>query len=232
MLEIPYRKPLGVAFIVLFVLGLLLDQTVPVWGQWITNVVVWCVFGGLLWLANAEARFSLLICVLYATLGELFLSLVWGLYEYRLHNVPLFVPAGHALLFTVGVWVAPALPASLPRLLPWAFLPYLIFATVTGMDTLNSLLFLMFLGCLRWGSAKALYATMFLLSLLLEIYGTWLGNWRWVYDVPWFGLTSINPPLAAGAFYCMLDVLVVWTLNRLKAERGRVYVGNAEFDEA
>jgi hypothetical protein len=61
---------------------------------------------------------------------------------------------------------------------------------------------------------------MFALSLLMEIYGTWLGNWRWWPMVPGIGLTSINPPLAAGAFYCVLDLLVVASVQRL--ERWRV----------
>ena len=57
---------------------------------------------------------------------------------------------------------------------------------------------------------------MFVLALAMEIYGTWLGNWAWDIDVPWLGLTTINPPLAAGAFYCMLDLLVVATVARAR----------------
>jgi hypothetical protein len=53
---------------------------------------------------------------------------------------------------------------------------------------------------------------MFVLSLAMEIYGTWLGNWTWSEVVPHWGLTTINPPLAAGAFYCMLDLLIVGTM--------------------
>ena len=34
-----------------------------------------------------------------ATCVELFLSMVWGLYQYRWGNVPLFVPPGHGLLY-------------------------------------------------------------------------------------------------------------------------------------
>ena len=56
---------------------------------------------------------------------------------------------------------------------------------------------------------------MFVLALAMEIYGTWLGNWTWARDVPWLGLTAVNPPLAAGAFYCVLDLLVVATVARI-----------------
>jgi hypothetical protein len=37
--------------------------------------------------------------------------------------------------------------------------------------------------------------------------------------VPWLGLTTINPPLAAGAFYCVLDLLVVTTVARARQTR-------------
>jgi hypothetical protein len=54
---------------------------------------------------------------------------------------------------------------------------------------------------------------MFILSLVLELYGTWLGNWVWSYQVPWLALTGANPPIGAGAFYCVLDLLVVSTVG-------------------
>jgi hypothetical protein len=43
----------------------------------------------------------------------------------------------------------------------------------------------------------------------MELYGTWMGNWIWSAQVPWLGLRADNPPIAAGAFYCVLDLLVV-----------------------
>jgi hypothetical protein len=33
--------------------------------------------------------------------------------------------------------------------------------------------------------------------------------------VPWLGLNTINPPIAAGAFYCVLDLLVVSVTGRM-----------------
>src|SRR5262249_10964462 len=83
---------------------------------------------------------------------------------------------------------------------------------VTGLGTLDALLFSLFLLCILSGRASKLYAVMFVLSLAMEIYGTWLGNWTWAAEAPWLGFTTINPPLAAGAFYCMLDMLVVATV--------------------
>jgi hypothetical protein len=100
---------------------------------------------------------------------------------------------------------------------PLAALPFALFLLISGAGTLDALLFTLFLACILFGSARRLYAVMFVLALAMEVYGTWLGNWTWTADVPWLGLTSTNPPLAAGAFYCVLDMLVVATVSRLHA---------------
>jgi hypothetical protein len=204
--------------VIFFVLaiGLWLDQHIEVWGQPFVNLVVWLFYLRLLSKGERYERWGLIICVVYATGGELFLSLVWGLYEYRLSNVPLFVPPGHALLFTLGILVAPKMPAWIIWMVPALTIPYVFLALMTGLDTMGGLLFLIFLLCLGFGKAKKLYATMFILSLLLEIYGTWLGNWTWSFEAPWIGLTSANPPVSAGAFYCLLDLLVVVTVNGIR----------------
>ena len=205
--------------------GLAFDQAVQFWGQTLTNVATWALL--LCWLRGAlpADRLSLSVCLLYATLGEIFLSLVWGLYEYRLANVPLFVPPGHALLFVLGGIIARQGRDWIVWFVPLAATPCVVLLAVTGIGTLDALLFALFLLCLLSGRASRLYAVMFVLALAMEIYGTVLGNWAWHADVPWLGLTTINPPLAAGAFYCVLDMLVVATVaartNRLRTGTSR-----------
>jgi hypothetical protein len=199
----------------LILAGLALDQTVEFWGQTLTNVASWTAFLCLLRRAAPGDQLALALCVLYATLGEIFLSLVWGLYEYRLGNVPLFVPPGHALLFLLGRMLAERARDWIIWAVPLACAPFVLVLGWTGLGTLDLLLFAMFLLCLLSGRAGKLYATMFVLSLAMEIYGTWLGNWTWIEIVPHWGLTTINPPLAAGAFYCMLDMLIVGTIASL-----------------
>jgi hypothetical protein len=194
--------------------GLLFDQKVEFWGQTLTNLAMWVLL--LYWLRRASAaeQTGLVACVVYATLGEIFLSLIWGLYEYRLNNIPLFVPPGHALLFMLGAILAARARDWIVWFTPLAATPFVCLLLFSGTGTLDALLFAIFLLCLVFGRAKRLYAVMFVLSLAMEIYGTWLGNWTWEPVVPWLGLTTINPPLAAGAFYSVLDMLVVATASR------------------
>jgi hypothetical protein len=196
------------------VVGLLLDQH---WagGQWAVSAFTWLLLVVLWRHAAPERRPSLAACLVIATLGEVFLSLVWGLYEYRLSNIPLFVPPGHVMLFFLGMSIAERLPERSAAWVAALAAPLVAILAWTGRDTLGPLLYAFFLLCLWISPSRRLYATMFVLSLAMELYGTWLGNWTWNANVPWLGLTASNPPLAAGAFYCVLDLLVVLlTQNR------------------
>src|SRR4051812_44452265 len=79
-------------------------------GQIAASAVAWMVCFGLFARADAKSRPALVACLAIATAGEIFLSLVWGLYQYRLGNIPLFVPPGHVLLFFLGMQIAARIP--------------------------------------------------------------------------------------------------------------------------
>lgn len=197
--------------------GLYVDQAMAGIGQPLVNLVAWSVFGLLVWRSPPAARRALLTCLVYATLGEVFLSLVWGMYVYRLENIPLFVPPGHVLLFALGIWIAARMPLAITWLIPALAVPVVAWLAWQDADRHGPWLAAMFVACVLFGPAKRLYAVMFVLALAMELYGTWLGNWTWAPRDPWFGASMTNPPLAAGAFYCALDLLVTTTCRRLDA---------------
>lgn len=189
--------------------GLALDIGTTIVGQFVLSGAVW---GVLLWLlcqVERDIRLGLMACLVIATAGELFLSLVWGLYTYRLANVPLFVPPGHVLLLLLGLSMAYYLPERAALAIIGGAGLYSLAAAGMGADTLALPLFLV-LGAasLAMPKQRRLYASTFVLSLALELYGTWLGNWNWAHDVPGMALVTTNPPGVAGAFYCALDCLV------------------------
>ena len=212
-----YRALLICAVIVL---GLALDQLVPFWGQTLTSLGLSVLLLHWIRQAEREEKIMLIACVIYATLGECFLSLVWGLYDYRLGNIPAFVPPGHALLLMLGVIIAARLRDWINWAVPLASIPFVLLLAVSGVDTFGVLLFAIFILCMVFSRSRKLYAVMFVLSLAMEIYGTWLGNWAWRPAVPWLELTTTNPPLAAGVFYCLLDFLVMSTLQRYRTRGG------------
>lgn len=199
--------------------GLWIDQALEFWGQVFINLAVWLLFLHGLRRACVTVQTGLVACMVYATLGEIGLSLLWGLYDYRLANIPLFVPPGHVLLFMLGGLLAARAANWIIWLVPLAAAPFVLLLALTGIDTLGLALYALFLACIVFGRAKKLYAVMFVLALAMEIYGTWLGNWSWKTAVPWLGLTTLNPPLAAGAFYCVLDMLVVATVTAVHGPR-------------
>jgi hypothetical protein len=201
--------------------GLLLDYHWLKYGQVVVSAVVWLVCLGLFARAGPRARPVLVACLFFATAGEVFLSLVWGLYEYRLSNIPLFVPPGHVLLFFLGMQIAARLPDRSEWWIALLAAPVVALFAWQGRDTLGPLLYALFIACMLISPSRKLYATMFVLSLAMELYGTWIGNWVWAREVPWLGLAALNPPIAAGAFYCVLDLLVVSATGRSGMILGR-----------
>jgi hypothetical protein len=200
---------MNVLIVLTIVGGLLVDQHWLVHGQVAASAATWLLFAGLWLRSDAKARPALIACLVLATAGEAFLSLAWGLYQYRLGNIPLFVPPGHVLLFFLGTRIARRIPERGEWWIAALALPLVAVFAWSGRDTMGPLLFALFIACMLVSASRRLYATMFVLSLAMELYGTWMGNWVWSAQVPWLGLTADNPPLAAGAFYCVLDLLVV-----------------------
>jgi hypothetical protein len=211
-----------------FALGLPLDQHGGMVGQLAVSAWTWAVFFRLVRTSGTQWRVPFFACVAWATLGEIFLSLVWGLYTYRLENIPLFIPPGHVLLFYLGIVLAPRVPRAFVAIVPAAAVAYAAVAWFRGFDTASVLLTGLFIVCMLQAEGRRLYAVMFVAALAMELYGTWLGNWTWQPRDAYLGLASANPPLAAGAFYCALDVLVGITTRALRNVRSAQTVGAAE----
>jgi hypothetical protein len=191
-------------------LGLWADIHVDLPGQLAIGAAVWALFLGLLAPLPPAERRLYLACVAIATAGELFLSLVWGLYTYRLGNVPMFVPPGHALMLMLGFSLTRRMPEKAAVAILGGAGAYTLLAAASGLDTLAVPLYLMLaVSVLSLPAHTRLFASSFVLTLTLELYGTSLGNWRWERDVPWVGLVTTNPPAIAGAFYCALHALAI-----------------------
>ena len=195
-------------------LGLWADLYTEVPGQFAIGLAVWALLLWLLAPLPLPARAVFFACVAIATAGELFLSLGWGLYVYRLGNVPLFVPPGHALMLLLGIALGRSMPELVARAIFSAGACYALAGWIFGWDTLAVPLFLVIaVAALSLPGHRRLFASTFVLCLMLELYGTTLGNWRWLHNVPWIGLVTTNPPALAGAFYCALDALVLAALS-------------------
>ena len=203
-------SPLMLATMMLTVIvGLLVDRFGGIPGQFAVSVWTWVLFLVLLTRINQQLRLPLMLCLVISTLGECCFSLLWGLYVYWLQNIPFFVPPGHVLLFALGLTFAPRLPQWAAILVSAFAAGYGTTAFLTSTDTISVALAILFLTFMVFGSNRRLYATMFVISLLMELYGTWIGNWVWVPEIPGLPLSIANPPLCIGGLYCALDLCVV-----------------------
>ena len=216
-IEVPHAGEISATVIAVIAAGLWIDRSFGFPGQMAVSLVVWGIVSVLcVKLPHALGR-RLLACVWISGLGEIVASLAWGLYDYQFGNVPLFVPPGHALLYLLGLIMARRLNDRVALLVPLAAAPVVAFLAWSGQDWLSVPLFALFTLFVTLGRHRRLYAIMFMLALLLELYGTALGNWSWRPLVPGTGLATLNPPLAAGVFYCALD----WLVNRFTDAVGR-----------
>ena len=171
--------------------------------------------------------------VVLATLLEYSASPLLGLYTYRLHNVPAFVPPGPwPRVPRGGARRARRPPSRAARSLPLLVLAVATAWAVGGLllpvhpDTLGFVLFLSFAALhparpLRRASTPPA----FVLTAALELYGTRLGTWAWAPHDPTGLLSAANPPSGIPGGYCWLDfwalLLAPSVLPRCSCARGR-----------
>jgi hypothetical protein len=229
----PGSRPFVVAAIVVawLAVGLALDEGGGVGRQRLIGAATWLL---LLVLVRREPRamqVQVATLVLLATLLEYSASPLLGLYTYRLHNVPAFVPPGHGLVYLAAVLVGRS-PAVTRR--PWIPLAALAVATawaVGGLllpdrpDTLGAILYLSFAAFVLRGRTPGVYAAAFALTAALELYGTRLGTWAWAPQDPTGVLSAANPPSGIPGGYCWLDFYALALAPHLHVLAVRARVG-------
>jgi hypothetical protein len=213
------RLWIALNIVALITIGLWLDARFGWTGQHIATAWTLVVWAWIYRRGQQAERRVLVLATVISGVGEVFLSLVWGLYDYQFRNVPLFVPLGHALLMTLGILVARELRARLAlaqcfvAVVSLCACAWALYVWQTNLDRFGVVLFGLFVVCIAVGLARTLYAVMFVLALSMELYGTALGNWTWEPTAPWVHLSAMNPPFSAGAFYCALDLIVLGALQ-------------------
>jgi hypothetical protein len=187
------------------------DRYVALPGQLALGVVTAAVLVVALVPLPPVLRAQTLVVVGVATVGEVIGSIVWGLYTYRLENLPAFVPPAHGLVCLGGVALA-GLAAHRERLLVGAALVGVLAWGVAGVtvlprEDLGGLLGAVLLAVfLLRGRAPATYAGVFAVVAALELYGTALGTWRWAEAAPGTSITQGNPPSGIASGYVFFDI--------------------------
>jgi hypothetical protein len=192
--------------------GLWLDRYVDRPEQLVLGIVTALVLGGLLLIQPASVRAQTLAVVGIATMGEVVGSLIWGVYTYRLHNLPAFVPPGHGLVYLTGLSLATLLSARSRLLLVGAGLGAIAWG-VAGLTVLptdaSGAIGCAFLFAVLVCTRRPVYAGVFVAVAALELYGTAIGTWTWVAVVPGLHIPQGNPPSGAASGYVVFDVLAL-----------------------
>jgi hypothetical protein len=209
----------GVAFLAAL---LALDHFASYPQQLALGAVTWLVLG--LWLSRVpfDRRVQALGVVVFATVGEVTGSLVWGVYHYRLHNLPLFVPPAHGLVYLTGFALALQLRpharalvmAAAAAAATWGLLGLTVLPRRDVAGAVGVPLLLLFLWRSRY---RSIYAAVFLVVTALELYGTALGTWRWERTLPGLGIPDGNPPSGVASGYVWFDVMALLVAPYLAA---------------
>jgi hypothetical protein len=193
---------------------LAVDTQVELPGQLALGALTWLVLLAAARPLSAERRAQVAVVICAATVAELTGSILWGVYSYRLHNLPTFVPPAHGLVFMAGLSLSEAL-RRYSRMLVVAVAAVATLWGVLGLTVLPRLdvagaLCLPLLLAFLWRSrARAAYAGVFVVVAALELYGTAIGTWRWAQELPGLGIPDGNPPSGVAAGYVWFDVMAL-----------------------
>ena len=236
--QIVRRPHLFIAFtLTITVCGLALDRYADLGAQMLLALCTWVFLGIVFVYLTPRERAQTSVVVVVATCAEIIGSVIWGVYVYRLGNLPLFVPPGHGFVYLTGLRISQTGWAlrhgrALVRIAMagvglWALLGLVALGRVDAAGAVGAAVLLLFL----WrGRAPTVYAGVFLAVAFLEIYGTAVGTWRWAAEVPGLGVPDGNPPSGAASGYVFFDisamflapyllVLVSWARTRFATLR-------------
>jgi hypothetical protein len=209
---------------------LAVDHFVGLHGQLLIGALTWAVLVAVCVPLSSERRAQVALVVAVATTAEVTGSILWGVYTYRLHNLPLFVPPGHGLIYLTGLSLS--LAVARPRLLRGVALVTVVTWGVLGVTVLpradwgGALGVALLAAFLVRGRAAEVYAGVFLVVAAMELYGTAIGTWTWAPTIPGTGIPDGNPPSGVASGYVWFDVvslaLAPYLLALVRASRARL----------
>jgi hypothetical protein len=190
-----------------------------------TGVFVWLFAQG-----SGVAGRQIVCAVIVASIGEVVLSLGWGLYSYKHFLIPLYVPPGHGLFYTLAAASArqellQRHAKAITRTVVIAGSAIAVVSLIGWSDAWGFLWWLGALALIARSKNQLLLATCFVYTILLEWAGTAIGNWQWTATVPFVGVHSANPPAGVGILYILLDLIVMSIVGSGVRDHEHVTVG-------
>ncbi len=220
-------KPAGA---ILGFVGVLLaiDTQVDARAQLVLGLAAWIALALALRAVPPILRAQALVVVVVATCAEVVGSIIWGVYTYRLENLPLFVPPCHGLVYLAGVSLAAStsnrllqgwiVRVALVAVLAWGIAGVTVLPRSDVGGAIGAALLAVYL--VR-GRAPEIYAGVFLVVAWLELYGTAIGTWEWAVTIPGTGIPQGNPPSGVASGYVWFDIVALALAPRIIRWVGR-----------
>jgi len=211
---------------------LAIDTQADARSQLLLGLAAWIALALALRGAPSILRAQTLVVVAVATCAEIVGSIVWGVYTYRLDNLPSFVPPCHGLVYLAGASLAAWAGGRLPRgllvrvalvsVLAWGAAGLTVLPRADAGGAIGAALLALYL--VR-GRAPEVYAGVFLVVAWLELYGTAIGTWEWAPVIPGTGVTQGNPPSGVASGYVWFDIAALALAPRLIGWGARIRSG-------
>ena len=208
---------------------LAVDTQVGLAAQIGLGVVTWMVLLAAIWPLTGIVRAQVIGVVMFATIAEVTGSLIWGVYRYRLHNLPLFIPPAHGLVYLSGLALAsvvrprPLVAVAAAGSVGWGLAGITVLPRLDVAGAMCVPLLAVFLWRSRF---RATYAGVFVVVAALELYGTSIGVWRWATELPGLGIAQGNPPSGVASGYVWFDVMALlvapWLVASTRTIRARL----------
>jgi hypothetical protein len=223
---VPAARELRIAGVVgvwvLLVLAIDTDASLTL--QRLLGLGTWVLLAVMLRRESRATRIQVGIVVVFASIIEYVFAGWLGVYVYRLHNVPAFVPPGHGLVYLAALAMGRSafahrharevITATVVLCGGWVVWGLLISERT---DVLGALWFGCLLVFMKRGRTPLVYCGAFVVTSYLELYGTGIGAWAWQEHDP-TGLLGIgNPPSGIAGGYCFFDAAALWLTPRLLA---------------
>ena len=182
--------------------------------QILINILMLAGFFKMYFRSTPRVKELMIYAVILGFGGEYLFSRALNMYTYRLENVPLYVPIGHAALYgRIFMFSKASIVKKYNKAIEQLFaIVIAIFATIYLAFFGDVFGFVMTVGVflLLWKRPKdrLFFYAMYILVAILEIGGTAFGCWKWPsigFEVFEF-LPSNNPPSGISLFYFLLDV--------------------------
>lgn len=195
---------------------LLADQHASLAAQRLLGVTTWALLFALLRRESGLVRAQVAIVVVFASAIEYTFSPFLGVYLYRLHNVPAFVPPGHGLVYLCAMCLGRTLWLRRRRR-EFVALTVTIGAAYAAYQLLqprHDVLGAFWCGCLLAflclvPASRTLYVGAFAIVTYLELLGTHLQIWAWQAHDPTGWVSIGNPPSGAAGGYGWFDLAAI-----------------------